>query len=136
MTYDRAKYHIEGDFPSDLPDTQAFVHIGMFLGWAAEKGLLNLEFKSDFGDEIRLFETRKLSCGRFFQLVGGVLADDMLSDAGNGFAENYYLKTYFADYVALFSEYPTAYHVADTPENLDRIKQRLDNRFSEWQAGL
>src|SRR5438105_13524465 len=31
--YDKADWHAEGDFPDDLPEDQATVHTGMFVGW-------------------------------------------------------------------------------------------------------
>src|SRR6478735_390289 len=37
--YDKAKWHYEGDFPSNLSEKQAFVHTGMYLGWIIEENL-------------------------------------------------------------------------------------------------
>lgn len=134
MTYDKAKYHLDGNFPQELPANQAYVHEGMFLGWATKKGLIHSEFREDFQDEVAQFLRRELSPGRFFRLVGGVLADDMLSDGCNAFAADYYAgrKAYFDDYAATFTDYPTLYHVPDTWANFERISERLDQRFEEW----
>ena len=37
--YDNAKSHFLGNFPDSLPIEQAYVHIGMYLGWIIESDL-------------------------------------------------------------------------------------------------
>ena len=137
MTYDKAKYHLDGSFPPELPDEQAYVHEGMFLGWLCNNAFLSNEFREDFEDEISRFERGELKCGPFFRLVGGVLADDMLSEKIVCFMAFYYGEQmrYFVDYMSVFSEYPTAYHVEDNSENFRRLSDRLSDRLDEWQNG-
>ena len=45
--YDKAKYHYGGNYPDDLPDEQAFVHTGMFLGWILDHDLYAPQFWED-----------------------------------------------------------------------------------------
>ena len=42
--YDRAKWHYGGQFPSDRPISQAYVHIGMYLTWIALRGMADDTF--------------------------------------------------------------------------------------------
>lgn len=43
IIFDKAKWHLGGDFPTDLDEHQAYVHTGMFVGWLIHKGLLDTE---------------------------------------------------------------------------------------------
>jgi hypothetical protein len=53
--YDKAKWHVEGDFPKDLPTYQGYVHIGFYLGWAVERGFAGELLTDDFADEVERF---------------------------------------------------------------------------------
>ena len=132
--YDKAKYHYEGDFPVTLDRSQAFVHIGMFLGWLVEAGLISASFGEDFKLEIKDCVDRKITGPALLRLVGGVLASDMLNVTGNRFALNYYEEgAYLDDYCELLvGSLPTIYHVEDTWINFDRLKWRIDQRYSEF----
>ena len=39
--YDKAEYHFGGQWPDGLPEEQAYVHTGMFLGWLMQRGLVS-----------------------------------------------------------------------------------------------
>ena len=52
--YDNAKSHFLGNFPDSLPIEQAYVHIGMYLGWIIDTGLYSEYFEDEASiDEIR-----------------------------------------------------------------------------------
>jgi hypothetical protein len=133
--YDKAKWHLEGDFPPDLPEEQASVHEGMFLAWLCENSLLSDEFREDFDHEISEFKKGAVSRASFFDIIGGVLADDMVSDEIKPFMKFYYGKKtrYYDDYAELFSDHPSLYHVKDTSENFHKVSARLSERFKEWK---
>ncbi len=40
VIYEKARWHLEGDWPEGLPESQAYVIGGMLMGWLAERGLL------------------------------------------------------------------------------------------------
>ena len=63
------------------------------------------------------------------------LTDDDLNNEGNAFAKEYYEEeVYFDDFdEVLGNNLPTLYHVEDTWENYELIKEKLDVRFSEWK---
>jgi len=134
--YDKSKWHYEGDFPADLPLEQASVHEGMFLGWLCEHSLLSDEFREDFTQEISEFKKGAFSRASFFDIVGGVLSDDMVSDEIKPFMKFYYSgknKRYYDDYDDVFPDYPTLYHVEDTVENFHKISARVSERYKEWK---
>jgi len=136
IVYDKAKWHYGGDYPTDLPTENAYTHTGMFLAWLADSGLLSPEFAEDFHEDLQQLNERKITPGRLFQIVDGVLASDMLNDDGNAFSKTYYAPEdiYFRDYHATLAlNLPSDYHAADTWENYDRLKATIDRRYIEWQ---
>ncbi len=70
----------------------------------------------------------------------GTLTSDALTEEGNAFATYYYNGTdgqsspYLEDYEAtLATDLPSLYHVEDTWENYDKIRQKIDQRFEAWK---
>ena len=133
--YDKAKYHYEGDFPEGLPQSQAYVHIGMFLGWLSNEDLMNDEITADFSLEIDQFKRRQITCPVMLRQLGGVLASDMLTEMGNSFAQDYYESgSYFEDYIdVLSSQLESIYQVEDTWENFERISEAIGERYVRWK---
>jgi hypothetical protein len=139
VVYDKAKYHYDGDFPAELAAEQGFIHTGMFLGWIIDHGLYSDWFGPEMNGYITAFKNRELTGAKVFEACDGALVDDMLSDEGNAFAQDYFnfaRGKYLADYAELLGKgLPTIYHVADTWANYDKLSQRIDKRYREWQRG-
>ncbi len=136
--YDKAKWHYDGDYPDGLPQSQAFVHIGMFLAWLIQHDMYSDELCDDFGEEIAALKSGRITGARLLERADGVFSDDMLNDEGNAFTRYYYglpggPAPYLPDYEATFaSSTPTLYHVDDTWDNYGRIAAVLDRRYQEW----
>ena len=137
VVYDKAKYHYDGDYPDNLPQEQAFVHTGLYLGWIIDRDLYSEEFRGESGDLIARFKAREVTGPEIYESWDGCLIDDMLSDEGNAFSQEYFdFKSgkYLADYEELLlGGLPTLYHVANTWPNYDRLRERLDQRYAEWR---
>ena len=137
LVYDKAKYHSDGDFPDDLPASQAFVHTGLYFGWLLEAQLLSEEFTRETKELLTEFLARRLTGPQVFEACDGCLVDDMLSAAGNAFTTAYFdfeKGRFLADYeAALAANLPTMYHVTDSWENFEKLKQILNRRFAEWK---
>ncbi len=56
--YDNAKNHFLGNFPESLPIEQAYVHIGMFLGWMIDNELYSEYFEDESGAQIYRFKKK------------------------------------------------------------------------------
>jgi hypothetical protein len=138
IVYDKAKYHSGGNYPADLSEDQALVHTGLFLGWLIDRTLYSEEFADYAGDEIAAFRTRNRTGPQIYDWCDAALLDDMLSDEGNAFAQSYFdfdKGKFLADYDEMLAkDLPSLYHVADTWENYDRLKARIDERFAAWKA--
>ncbi|HYG67038.1 MAG TPA: hypothetical protein VD838_05240, partial [Anaeromyxobacteraceae bacterium] len=68
--YDKAKWHLEGDWPAGLPDAQANVHPGLYLGWAIERGLTSPEFRRESAELVEAFLAREKTGPEVFALAG------------------------------------------------------------------
>jgi hypothetical protein len=138
MKYDDASWHLEGEFPEDLPNEAAATHIGMFLTWALLSGLGGPHFVSEFPEELAQLQARAVTPGQFLlaSCDGSLIGED-LSLEGNAFTRDYFYaktKQYLADYTGtLGGTLPSLYHAADTWENFDRLKPVLGQRLAEWR---
>ena len=138
--YDKAKYHYDGDYPDDLPEEQAFVQAGMFLGWILDAGLYDRECWEDSAGHIASFKSREMTGAQVYQYAcDGVLTEEELNDEGNAFAHDYFdfeRGTYVSDYdEVLGQDLPSLYHVEDTWENYQAIARRIWSRYMEWKQG-
>lgn len=63
---------------------------------------------------------------------------DVLTDEGNDFASHYFdlsQGNFIPDYRELLVRgLPSDYHVTDTWENYETIRQRFDDRYREWKS--
>lgn len=138
MKYDDVKWHAGGEFPRELPGESAATHIGMFLGWAIDRGLEGDLLREQFPEVLQRFRRRETTGrGVLLACCDGKLTDDFLGDEANRFARAYYEPdTYFDDYAdELADEVPTLYHVEDNWRNYERMKRRIERRYAEWKAG-
>ena len=133
--YDRAKEHFLGKFPEELPIEQAYLHIGMYLGWIIENGLYSEYFLDESEIQMYRFKHKQISCTVLSEVWDGQLSPNMFNEEGNAFTEDYYLVgDYVEDYIGeLCKSYPTMYHVADEWENYATMKKKLDARYEAWK---
>lgn len=136
MTYDRADWHYGGDYPEGLPPEHGATHIGMFLGWAIKRGLLGDLHKEHSAEALAAVRDGARS-GRDFLMdqCDEKFTEEDLSEEGNRFAMAYYEARYYGDYEACVGrDFPSLYHVPDSPANRARIEALLDQRFAAWRA--
>lgn len=133
--YDNARNHFLGNFPETLPIEQAYVHIGIYLGWIIENNLYSDFFEEEAEIQIYRFKRRELSCTILSEIWDGYLGWELFSHDGNLFTNYYYGGgVYRKDYEkTLAKELPSIYHVQDTWENYDIMYKRITERFQEWE---
>src|SRR6188768_3778695 len=133
--YDNAKSHFLGNFPDSLPIEQAYVHIGMYLGWIIDAGLYSEYFEDEASNQIFRFRRREISCTILSEIWDGNLSHQFFNQHGNMFTYYYYASgLYHIDYnEVLVKNLPSLYHVSDTWENYEKIKARIDSRLYDWK---
>ena len=134
------------NFETDLENEAGGTHTGMYLAWAAFKGLLGEAFDEATLAPLRARETT--GCQLYFDQCDGKLTDEDFNERGNAFTASYYEASFVADYQRVFADQmPNGGEstddfcsVPDTWENYDRLAPVLDQRFAQWQqaqaAGL
>lgn len=133
--YDNAKSHFLGNFPDSLPIEQAYVHIGMYLGWIIDNDLYSEFFEDEAEIQIFRFKRREISCTILSEIWDGYLGYELFSKNGNMFTYYYYGGgLYRGDYdETLVKKLPSIYHVKDSWDNYDSMSKLMDMRFSDWK---
>ncbi|MFP4088782.1 MAG: hypothetical protein ACLFT3_00615 [Cyclobacteriaceae bacterium] len=132
--YDNAKNHFLGNFPKNLPIEQAYVHIGMYLGWVIDQDLYSEYFQEEAGTQIFRFKKREISCTILSEIWDGYLGHELFSEEGNLFTFYYYGGgLYHKDYENLLAkQLPSIYHVTDDWPAYDKMSARISTRYEDW----
>ena len=133
--YDNAKNHFLGNFPESLPIEQAYVHIGMYLGWVIENNLYSEFFEDEAAVQMIRFQRRDISCTILSEIWDGYLGHELFSKTGNMFTYYYYGGgIYRKDYEkTLAGDLPSIYHVQDTWANYENMSKKITDKFEEWK---
>lgn len=133
--YDNAKNHFLGNFPNTLPIEQAYVHIGIYLGWIIENDLISDYFEEEAETEIYRFKRREITSAILSEIWDGYLGYELFNEEGNMFTYYYYGGgLYKRDYeMLLCKELPSLYHVRDSWENFEQISRQISSRFTDWK---
>ena len=136
--YDNAKSHFLGNFPQSLPIEQAYVHIGMYLGWIIDSALYSEYFEEEASNQIFRFKRREISCTILSEVWDGYLGFELFSREGNLFTYHYYGGgLYKSDYdEILVKTLPSIYHVIDNWENYKKMRARINERFADWKRAI
>ena len=81
------------ELPGDVPRKAGGTHIGVFLAWCVERSLTSAWHEEQHAEEFTRLQ-RRWHSGRDYliQFMGGRLAEEHLSPAGNAFAAWYYVS--------------------------------------------
>lgn len=133
--YDLAKNHFLGDFPASLPIEKAYLHIGIYMGWVIDMKLYSEYFEDEASTEIYRFSRREIGCIILAEIWNGALSHELFNDETNLFTYYYYAGGLFKkDYTeVLVKSHKTIYHVEDTWENYEKLRDRMTERFIEWK---
>ncbi|PIQ28559.1 hypothetical protein COW36_12700 [bacterium (Candidatus Blackallbacteria) CG17_big_fil_post_rev_8_21_14_2_50_48_46] len=134
MAYDKIKWHLQADYPKDLPAENAGTHIGMFLAWCFGQGWAGALHLENSPEAVAGVIKGELSGRKFLEAYcEGVFTEEDLNAEGNAFAHVYYeSEHYLEDFQALFADYPTLYHVTDDQQNIQVLAKRLAKRYRKW----
>ena len=133
--YDNAKNHFLGNFPQHLPIEQAYVHIGIYLGWIIDNELYSEYFEEEADTQIFRFTNRQINCTILAEIWDGYLGHELFSEEGNLFTYYYYGGgVYHKDYTSILaSDLPSIYHVSDDWSSYEKMGQKITERYQEWK---
>nr|WP_282565883.1 hypothetical protein [Providencia stuartii] len=138
MAFDRMDWHYGGDYPENLSHENAGTHIGFYLAWLIQNGLVGEFHQEESVDEIAAVCARKMD-GRTFliSMCDKKFIDEDVNEEGLAFTEFYYQAEeggYFDDYERILAKgLPTVYHVENTWENYDKIATVIAAAFNNWK---
>ena len=140
---DKIDWHSGGNFPEDLPPENGGTHIGMYLAWIINNDLIGEMHIEDSMESIKAVKNRKMT-GRDFLIeqCDAKFWDEDLNEEGLEFTKYYYsdeegMKQYIDDYEELLAKgLETTYHVEDSWDNYDRLRERIDERYLEWKKKI
>ncbi|MGX4587639.1 DUF7832 domain-containing protein [Paenibacillus chitinolyticus] len=140
LVFDKAKWHYEGDFPSELDRFQAYVPTGMFIAWVIKNDLVGKRSRKEDAPEIELVKRDEMTGAEFYRTNwDGVLSSKELSEEAEAFSREYldirndvYTAVDFTNVLA--AGLPTIYHVEDSLENYRIIEPIITERYRDWKS--
>ncbi len=137
LAIDKIDWHGGADnFPEELPYEAGGTHIGMFLAWIIDHGLVGQVHIENSSESITLVKQRKMTGVDFLiHECDGKFWEQDLNDEGLAFAKFYYESNrYLEDYeTALGNNDETLYHIRDTWSNFDKVAPYISKAFSSWK---
>lgn len=140
IVFDKAKWHINDNFPKDLDLHQSYVHSGLFICWLIDKGLFEDEFKTENSIGINFLLARQIAPSQFYSdYLDGVFDAAGMTQEAIKFTTEYFdfeKGNYVTDYLATLDpldKLASIFHVTDTWENYDKLKSIIDKRYLEWR---
>ena len=151
VIYDNASWHFGSDFPKNLPQQNSASHTGMFFFWCVENNMISSDLKKNASTSLEKLKQKQITGAEFiFDELKGVFSELHLTEMGNSFAKDYYVddtdfgeeySSFANDYIHLFDlkaeqmgfEYETFYHIENSFENYNLMKQMIQHRFDEWK---
>jgi len=140
VVFDKAKWHLNDEFPKELDQYQSYVHTGLYVAWLVDNNLYDEVFKSKNDEAVLKLLKRQTSPVKFYELqLDGVFDSEGLTQEAIKFT-NYYFDfengKYLEDYFSILDpddELPSLFHVIDSWENYENLKPVLNERLSEWR---
>ena len=141
IIFDKAKWHINNDFPNDLDHYQSYVHTGLYICWLIENGHFEDDFKINNSKGINHILSRKVKPSQFYvEYLDGVFDSVDLTQDAIQFTINYFdfdNGNYVKDYLTTLDptdNLPSLFHIEDSWENYDKLKSIINKRFKEWRV--
>lgn len=138
VVFDKAAWHLDAVREQGLPEHQAFVHGGLFFGWAARRGLVQAWVEERTPDAFAAHRRGELSGAGLLAAWDGAILDDLFTDEGLAFVVEYFdprTGAYFSDYLGtIAAPHGGDYAVPDDATSAAAVDALLDRRFAEWRA--
>lgn len=139
--FDKAKWHLDGNFPTHLNHYQTYVHTGFYIGWLVLNNLISDEFRIESKEAIQEFLDKKITCVKLYEeQQDGVFTSDDVNEKGFKFTKDYFdfeTGKYLIDYEeTLATNLPSLFNVQDTWENFEMICKIIDKRYQVFNINF
>lgn len=127
-TYDDIEWH---EPATGLPEFNAHIPFGMFLGWMIANGFTNDELLSETFTSA--FKNGTMTGAQVYEAIGGKLTKEEFTREGNRFCMAC-LEQYTENYKALVAaDCDSIFAAADTPTNFAIISDHLDSEYAKFK---
>ncbi|MEH0155650.1 hypothetical protein V6R21_15995 [Limibacter armeniacum] len=137
---DAKQYFLKEFASSEIHLDQAYLHIGVYLGWIIENSLYSEDFEDEFGVQIFRFKNRDLSCVIVGELWDGIISSDQFSmPEGNAFTTYYYESgMYMKDFHQTLGgdNEESIFKVQDNWENFEKVQSIINERYAYWKMNI
>src|ERR1700678_583449 len=101
---DAARHLNAKGFLPELPREAAHTHMGLYLGWAMDRGRMSQSFHDEHAGDAAAFKEKRLTGPQLAGRLGGVLHVSLFNDELARFSRLYYSKTgrFYGDYIHTF----------------------------------
>lgn len=143
MHYDHISFHLNEDYPADLPQTNAAHHIGYYYAWAVSQNL-HSQAASALPDFNKL-KNGGISGAEFvLEQLGGGMDETCFNETGNRFTRFYYddedegYGLFIEDYFQTLGieDESGFYRTENTPANQAALNPVFQAAFEHWKASL
>ncbi|MFW0787509.1 hypothetical protein AAFP35_23680 [Gordonia sp. CPCC 206044] len=135
MPYDDADWHTDSVTDLGLDRTAAAFHIGVFLAWAAKRGMISPDLDGRAA-VMRAVDDRGVSPGRFADdhFVGQFYASTFTARAARFTEECYRAYLGALPLMPVGARYESTYEIPDTWDSYDEIEPYLDELYAVWES--
>ncbi|MCT4580255.1 MAG: hypothetical protein N4A35_02470 [Flavobacteriales bacterium] len=136
---DRVDWHLNEDYPENLPEENSGTHIGMYLAWIINNDLISDFHKEESKEGVENVRSRSITGRAFlFDYCDGKFWEQELNRKGLDFTKYYYESGgYFNDYTNLLaSNFDSVFQVNNSWDNYEKLKLIIDKQYSKWEMSM
>ncbi|MBD0402188.1 hypothetical protein [Flammeovirga sp. EKP202] len=131
---DNVRNYFGSEFPEEVALDQAYLHMGIFMGWVIKMDLYSDDYEDEYGAQIIHFMNNEISPIILAATLDGIIDYSLFRETLKPFVRSYYGGgQYLMDYQNTLSEgLNSMFHVKDSSENFDTMKIVISNRYKDW----
>lgn len=131
---DNVRDYFDSNFPEEIPLDQAYLHMGVFMGWVIKNDFYSDDYEDEYGAQIIHFVNSEISPIILAASLDGIIDYSLFRETLKPFVRSYYGGgQYIEDYKkTLLGELDTMFHVKDSWENFEIMKSVISDRYKKW----
>ncbi|NME67074.1 DUF7832 domain-containing protein [Flammeovirga aprica] len=131
---DNVRNYFGSSFPDEVALDQAYLHMGVFMGWVIKNDFYSDDYEDEYGAQIIHFMNNEISPIILAETLDGIIDYSLFRETLKPFVRTYYGGgQYLADYQHTLSDgLNSMFHVKDSWENFDAMKSVISDRYQDW----
>lgn len=131
---DNVRDYFGTEFPDEVSLDQAYLHMGIFMGWVIKNDLYSDDYEDEYGSQIIHFVNNEISPIILAESLDGIIEYSLFKEILKPFVRHYYVSgQYLKDYKETLSvNLDSMFHVQDNRDNFNQMKIIISNRYKSW----